>query len=275
MPQQPLADRIRPQSLNDFVGQAHLVGEGKPIRQMIETDDSRPDGGNFLGSIVWFGVILWGASGLFTQLQNALNKIWEVRAAPGRHPLRFLLNRFLSFGVVLTAGSLVVGTMVINTGLTIAIRELDDVADFALLIRPLQLIITMTMITLMFAMIFKILPDVLIGWRDVWVGAAFTAFLFVLGQFGVGLYLSNSDPGSVFGAAGSLTIILVWIYYSAQIMLFGAEFTEVWARHHGVQIRPDDDAMWISEAQAKREAEAAGREYFSTEDRRVAASGDA
>jgi len=99
--------------------------------------------------------------------------------------------------------------------------------------------------------------------------------LFLIGQFGVGLYLSNSDPGSVFGAAGSLTIILVWIYYSAQIMLFGAEFTEVWARHHGAQIRPDDDAMWISEAQAKREAEAAGREYFSTEDRRTPATSDA
>jgi len=243
------------------------VGEeaANTIRDMLSGQEDRPEGSNFLGTVVWFSVVLWGASGLFAQLQNALNKIWEVKAMPGRSPLVFFKNRFLSFSVVILAGFLTVTTMLINTGLTIAIQNVQAIADIAFIVRPLQLIVTMFMITVMFAMIFKILPDVIIAWKDVWVGAAFTAFLFLLGQFGVGLYLSQSDVGSVFGAAGSLTIILVWIYYSAQIMLFGAEFTEVWARHHGASIRPDGDAVWINEAQARREAEAAGVEFFERE----------
>jgi membrane protein len=126
--------------------------------------------------------------------------------------------------------------------------------------------------TLLIAAVFKILPDVLIRWRDLWVGAAFTAFLFYLGQLIVGLYLSRANVGSIFGAAGSLTAVLVWIYYTAQILLFGAEFTEVWARYHGVSLRPDSDATWINEAQARREAARAnvGFDETDTEEHKAA-----
>lgn len=239
------------------------VGEevAQTFRNLLQSSEEREG----TGTVIWIAVIIWGASGLFSQLQSALNKIWEVKAMPGRSPWYFVKNRMISASIVLLAGITLLSTMLINTGITWAIDTMPTVADTAIIIRPLQLIISVVMTTFLFAMIYKVLPDVIIGWKDVWVGAAFTSFLFFAGQFAVGLYIANSDQGSVFGAAGSLTVVLVWIYYSAQILLFGAEFTEVWARHHGASIRPDEGAVWINEAQARREAEAAGKEFISTQ----------
>jgi len=231
------------------------------FRGLLQSSEERE--GDLAGTIIWITVIVWGASGLFAQLQNALNKIWEVKAMPGRSPLYFIRNRAISASIVLLAGGTLLSTMVVNTGISMAIEHFEEAAALAFIIRPMQLVVSVTMTTFLFAMVYKVLPDVIIGWKDVWVGAAFTSFLFFLGQFAVGLYLSNSDIGSVFGAAGSLTVVLVWIYYSAQILLFGAEFTEVWARHHGSSIVPDEGAVWINEAQARREAEAAGKEFIS------------
>lgn len=177
---------------------------------------------------------------------------------PGRSWLVLIKNRLLSFTVVLIASFLLLLGLVANIAMNRITQTVESTLLIDLGIRIAQLVISMSLMTALFGMIFKILPDVIIKWRDVWVGAAFTAFLFMVGQFLVGFYLARSDVGSVFGAAGSLTVILVWIYYSAQILLFGAEFTEVWARHHGAYIRPDEDAVWINEAQAHREAKAAG-----------------
>ncbi len=230
------------------------------LRQLMLNNDqqAQQQETSFWGKMVWFSVVIWGASGVFAQLQSALNRIWEVRAIPGRSPLVFFKNRILSLAVVIVAGFLLLVSMAINTGLSVLIHNFEEIRRFSFLIRPIQLITTMMLLTILFAMIYKILPDALISWKVVWVGSLFTAFLFFIGQFAVGLYLANSNVGTVFGAAGSLTVILVWIYYSSQILLFGAEFTEVWARHIGIAIRPDDDAVWVNEAQARREAEAAG-----------------
>lgn len=210
-----------------------------------------------VGTIIWFAVMLWGASGIFSQLQKALNKIWEVKGRPGRSPLVFVKDRLLSFGIVVFVAAMLLATMVINTGLTALMAKNLQLAQFTGIVRPLQVLVSLALATMMVATVFKILPDVDIRWKDVWVGAAFTAMLFIAGQFAVGLYIANANIGSVFGAAGSLTVILVWIYYSAQILLFGAEFTEVWARHHGVRIQPDSDAMWTNEDQAQLEIERA------------------
>lgn len=229
------------------------VGEnGALIIESLITSQpqTRADG---FGALIWFAVVIWGASGLFAQLQHALNKIWEVRPVPGRSPFALIKNRLFSFLIVILVGLVLFATTLINTLLNAAVRDADSPA-FALIVRPAQFVVTVAMITLLIAAVFKVLPDVFIRWRDVLVGAAFTAVLFFIGQFLVGLYLSNADIGSVFGTAGSLTIILVWIYYSAQILLFGAEFTEVWARHHGHYIRPDGDAAWVSDSRARREA---------------------
>ncbi|MGQ9909340.1 MAG: YihY/virulence factor BrkB family protein [Candidatus Flexifilum sp.] len=229
------------------------VGEnGALIIKSIITSQpqTRADG---FGALLWFAVVIWGASGLFAQLQHALNKIWEVRPVPGRSPFALIKNRLFSFLIVILVGLVLFATTLINTLLNNVVREADSTVS-ALIVRPAQFVITVTMITLLIAVVFKVLPDVFIRWRDVLVGSAFTAVLFFIGQFLVGLYLANADIGSVFGTAGSLTVILVWIYYSAQILLFGAEFTEVWARHHGHYIRPDGDATWVNEIRARREA---------------------
>jgi membrane protein len=215
---------------------------------------------DLLGTIIWISVVLWGASGLFAQLQSALNKIWEVRPVPGRSPTAILKARLFSFIVVIVVGLVLLFTMLINTSISRALLSPES-ATFDFLVRPVQFFITTLMTTVLIAAVFKILPDVIIRWHDLWVGALVTALLFYLGQLIVGLYLSRANVGSVFGAAGSLTAILVWIYYSAQILLFGAEFTEVWARHHGAYIRPDADATWVNEAKARREALRANVEF--------------
>lgn len=204
---------------------------------------------------IWLAVVIWGVTGIFTQIQRALNIIWEVRVVPGRAVWILIKNRLLAIFTLLVAGVFMVGSTVFNAALS--------AADVGLLVRPLQFAITLTMISLVFATLFKILPDVTIAWKDVAVGAVFTALLFILGQFVVGLYLTSSDIGSVYGAAGSLTVILVWIYYSAQIFLFGAEFTEVWARQHGAVIVPDEDAEWVNPEKAAAEQDAA-RKFRST-----------
>jgi membrane protein len=236
---------------------AATVGEdaAQTMRGLMVTENqTRSD---TVGTIIWFSVMLWGASGIFAQLQKALNRIWEVRGKPGRSPLVFVKDRLLSFGVVAFAATLLLGGMIINTGLSAVLTKSDQLAQFSLLLRPLQVLVTLAITTVLFATMFKVLPDVTIRWKDVWVGAAFTAILFIIGQFVVGLYIANANIGSVFGAAGSLTVILVWIYYSAQILLFGAEFTEVWARHYGVHLQPDADAVWVNQFQADQEQEQA------------------
>ena len=247
-----------PNAIEETIG----ADAAQTVRDMLDNNE-QDRSASPIGAIIWFSVVIWGASGLFAQLQQALNKIWEVRAAPGRSPVHFVTNRVISFAIVLVAAFLLLTTLVINTGLAAVLEDADVVGSSQAILRIGQIVVNMAMLTIMFAMIFKILPDVIIRWTDVWVGSAFTALLFFVGQFAVSLYLSNTDAGSVFGAAGSLTILLVWIYYSAQILLFGAEFTEVWARRHGAAIRPDRDAVWINEAQARREAEAAGLDFDS------------
>jgi membrane protein len=221
------------------------------INQVIE-ENTREES-DLLGTVVWFAVSIWGASGLFTQLQKAMNRIWEVRPMPRRPLVAFAINRMLSLSVILVAGLLLLATLVMNTGVNIVIREVESYADMVFLIRPLQFVITIFMMTVLFMLLFAILPDVIIRWQDVMVGAILTAFLFFLGQFMLGIYLANANIGSAFGAAGSLTVILVWIYYSAQIFLFGAQFTEVWARRYGAFIRPSQGSDWRNITQTQEE----------------------
>lgn len=225
------------------------------VQQALDQTDS-PQASSIPSLILWFGVIFWGVSGLFSQVQKALNIIWEVRLMPGVSPAVLVKNRLLSFSVVLVASSLLVISTVTNT----ALGQMDVGPVATVFLAITRFLITWVVMTLIFASVFKILPDVIIQWDDVLVGALFTAFLFLIGQSVVGLYINNTDVGSVYGAAGSLTIILVWVYYTAQIFLFGAEFTEVWAVHHGAQLRPDNDAVWVNPEKAAEEFERA-REF--------------
>jgi membrane protein len=184
-----------------------------------------------LGGVVMMGI---AASGLFGELQGALNEIWEVPPRPSRGIVVLLKERLASFSMILVIGFLLLVSLVLSAvlaGLHGFVTGLFPGA--ALVMELLNFVVSFGVITLLFAMIFKILPDAQIRWGDVWVGAAFTSFLFVVGKLAIGLYLGNTGAGSVYGAASSLVIVLLWVYYSSQLLFFGAEFTQVYASRYG------------------------------------------
>lgn len=218
-----------------------LIGPdgGETIRTMIESAGDL--GGGVGKQIAGLAALLFGATGAFGQLQKALNRAWEVEKKEGGGVVGILLKRLLSFGMVLTIGFLLLVSLVISAVLAALGDAASSVAGEGLAsvgVQVANVVVGLAVITVLFALLFKVLPDATIAWRDVWVGAAVTAVLFTLGRTAIGLYLGTSDPGSAFGAAGSLALVLVWIYYSALILLFGAEFTQAWAAQVGEGIQP-------------------------------------
>jgi membrane protein len=234
-----------------------LLGvEGREFVEGMIESAGKPETGltaTFIGVVT----LLFGALGVFGELQNSLNTIWEVKPKPPRNWIdgirRFVLRRLLSFTMVLGIGFLLLASLVISA----AVSALGDyignrwpLADQGINAQWLQLInflVSFIVITFLFAMIFKFLPEIKIAWKDVWLGATVTSALFSLGKFLIGLYLGRSEVGNTFGAAGSLAILLIWIYYSAQILFFGAEFTQVYANRYGSRIVPDPDVVKLTE----------------------------
>jgi membrane protein len=199
---------------------------------------------------------------VFGELQSSLNTIWEVKPKPGRGLLGQLKDRFLSFTMVLGVAFLLLVSLVLSTVLS----GLGNAVAGALpggegIWQVVTFLFTFSVITGLFALIFKYIPDAQIQWRDVWLGAAVTALLFTVGKFLLGLYLGKAAPGSSYGAAGSIIALVVWVYYAAQILFLGAEFTQVQARRNGTGIRPSKDAMpaddAASDAQGQRGVERA------------------
>jgi membrane protein len=202
------------------------------VRGMIERA-SRPSAG-ILAAVGGLVTMVIGASGVFAQLQAALNEIWNVPPKPRRGILVMLKERVASFSIIVVIGFLLLVSLVLSAALSALhgyVGSLFSGATFVM--ELLNFAVSFGVVTLLFAMIFKILPDADIRWSDVWIGAAFTAFLFAVGKLAIGLYLGNTTAGSVYGAASSLVIILLWIYYSSQLLFFGAEFTQVYARRYG------------------------------------------
>jgi membrane protein len=215
-----------------------LVGaEGAEFVAGLMANTGSP-GEGVLALVLGVLTLLFGALGVFNELHNSLNIIWNVRVEKPRgfwqSIKRVVLGRLLSFTMILGIGFLLLVSLVVTAGLS-AIQEIPGEAfpipEFIL--QLLNLVISLGVITVLFALIFKFLPDARIGWRDVWMGAFVTSLLFSLGKTAIGLYLGNSAVGSTFGAAGSLVLLLLWIYYSAQILFFGAEFTQVYANQYG------------------------------------------
>jgi membrane protein len=220
------------------------------VQGMIETA-SRPATG-LTASAIGALTLLFGALGVFGELQNSLNTIWEVKPKPAKNFLdgvkRFVVKRLMSFTMVLGIGFLLLASLVISAAISALGEYIGTrwpLADFWL--QLINLTISFAVITLLFAMIFKFLPEIKIAWKDVWLGAAVTSALFSLGKFLIGLYLGRSQVGNIFGAAGSLAILLIWIYYSAQIVFLGAEFTQVYASTYGSKIVPDPGMVKITE----------------------------
>ncbi|MEL6614558.1 MAG: YihY/virulence factor BrkB family protein [Bacteroidota bacterium] len=227
-----------------LVGQVgDLVGpEGaEAIRTMIENASTL--GSGIGGKLLGLAALLFGATGAFGQLQKALNRAWEVdEAASGGGLATLVMKRVLSFGMVLTIAFLLLVSLAMSAVLSAvgdAAGGLVPNAFAGTLVDLLNTVVSLGVVALLFALMFRTLPDADVRWRDVWVGAFATAVLFTLGKFLIGLYLGRSDPGSAFGAAGSLALILIWIYYSALIVLVGAEFTQAWAERVGGGIEPD------------------------------------
>jgi membrane protein len=218
---------------------------GIKVIQDIATNASKPQAG-ILATAIGVVVALFGASGVFGQLQDALNTIWGVKPKPGGGIMGFIRTRFLSFAMVGGVCFLLLVSLTIETvlrGFSVYLRNVIPGGDIVAL--ALFLIFDLAIIILLFAMIFRYLPDAKIAWRDVWVGATLTAVLFALGKFVLGLYLGSGAAGSAYGAASSLITLLLWIYYAAQILLFGAEFTQVYANTYGTRVEPQEHAVKI------------------------------
>jgi membrane protein len=188
-----------------------------------------------------------GATGVFVQLQDALNSIWGVRRKPGRGLRNFIKDRLLSFALILGIGFLLLVSLILSAGLSALGNFVTGLLPAqATLWQWINFGVSFGVITLLFAVIFKVLPDVKIAWRDVWIGALLTALLFNLGKYLLGLYLGRSSVTSAYGAAGSLVIVLLWVYYSAQILFFGAKFTQIYSNRYGSHLEPAPGAEAVT-----------------------------
>ena len=217
-----------------------LVGEqGAQVIEVGLNNASQPELSS-VASIISVVVLLIGASGVFAQLQEALNTVWDVKVKPDRGIWNFIRKRLLSFGMVLAIGFLLLVSLLLSAVLSgIGKLQINLLPGITPVWQLLNFGISFGFITLLFALIYYYLPDVKILWKDVWIGAIMTALLFTIGKFAIGLYLGRGSLGSAYGAAGSLIVFLAWVFYSAQILLFGAELTQVYARKRGRSIRPN------------------------------------
>ena len=266
------------EALSGQVG-SMIGNDGARTVQTMITHSKQPGAsGGALGTLLGIGALILGATGAFMQLQTALDRAWEVKPDPEAGGIRnFIFKRVLSLGMVLGIAFLLLVSLALSAALSAvggAIGALIPGAS-AVVVGVLQTLVSLAVITLLFAAIFKVLPDAQIAWRDVWVGALVTAVLFEVGKWAIGLYLGNSNPGKAYGAAGSLAVLLVWIYYTAMIVLFGAEFTQTWATRRGSGIHPEEGAVKVTEDTPPAGKGEAKKTDETPEQKRTAAAGRA
>ncbi|MFL5617815.1 MAG: YihY/virulence factor BrkB family protein [Gemmatimonadaceae bacterium] len=232
---------------NAIIGQVgHLIGPASAAQvAAIISNANRSEQATSVATVVSLVALILGATGTFAWLQGALNKAWGVKPDPKRNQIRvFLVKRVFSFGILITVAFL----LLVSLALSAVIAAISHALTTQFGIPPVVLqwvtaVGSLLVIALLFAVMFRYLPDARIGWRDVRAGAIGTALLFVLGRTLIGLYLGRSDPGSVYGAAGSLALVLIWVYYTSMIVLFGAEFAKLWAQRYGKGIVPIEGAV--------------------------------
>ena len=224
-----------------------LVGtEGGEAIQALVSAARKPTTGAW-ATVIAVVTLFVGATGVFVQLQDALNSIWGVRRKPGRGLRNFIKDRLLSFALILGIGFLLLVSLILSAGLSALGNFVTGLLPAqATLWQWINFGVSFGVITLLFAVIFKVLPDVKIAWRDVWIGALLTALLFNLGKYLLGLYLGRSSVTSAYGAAGSLVIVLLRVYYSAQILFFGAKFTQIYSNRYGSHLEPAPGAEAVT-----------------------------
>jgi membrane protein len=240
-----------------IIGQIRSVA-GPSAADAIQTatkDASQNSAGTAIAATIGVVTLLIGATNVFRQLQESLDFIWGVRIRPDAGIMAVLRRHFMSFTLFLVIGFLLLVSLVLSALLALASAKLGSLLPGLSRLWPLfDFLLSFAIITVLFGLSYKLLPSVKIAWRDVWVGAAATSLLFTIGKLLIGLYLGNSAVGSAYGAAGSVLVILVWVYYSAQIFLFGAEFTFVYSNRYGSRIQPSQYAVFIEEHLAALEA---------------------
>jgi len=233
---------------------------GEQVRTIIEKSEQKPSGG-LIPTILSIAGLIFGATGALGQLQKSLNRTWDVEPDPDQGGIKaFLTKRVFSLGILLVVAFMLLVSLVISAALSGMGDRLNSFLPSGLsepVLQAVNLLVSLAGVTLLFAAMFKVLPDAKISWRSVWVGALVTAVLFVLGKFLIGLYLGKSNPGQAYGAAGSLAVLLLWIYYSSLIVLFGAEFTETWAQERrGETIEPEPGAIRVKREKQRVESSA-------------------
>jgi membrane protein len=232
------------ETLQGMIGQE----SAQTVQEMIQTSNEKPKTGMF-STIIGFVALLFGAGGVVGQLQTSLNKIWEVSPKPGQGIWGFIRQRFFSFAMVLAIGFLLLVSLLVTALLSSFTGMLSSLlGDATFVAHAIDILVSFGFVTLLFALIYKYVPDVEIQWKDVWVGAALTSVLFTIGKYLIGLYIGTSGVSSSFGAAGSLITVLVWVYYSSLIFFLGAEFTKVYASEYGSGVVPAEHAERIDNA---------------------------
>lgn len=238
-----------------FHGINGMVGDqaAAQIQSMIKSAEL--SGKTTSAVIIGAVTLLFGATSVFAEIQDSINMIWKVKAKPKRGWLKLIQDRLLSSSLIVGLGFLLIVSLVV-TGLVDALsgvltRFLPDIT--VIFMQILNVVISFAVITILFGVIFKVLPDVKISWKDVRSGALFTAVLFMIGRFLIGIYISTTGTGSTYGAAGSLIVILVWVYYTAAILYFGAEFTQSYAEFYGIKIAPADYAVHIQQTEVEKD----------------------
>lgn len=224
------------------------------VQEMIARGNEPTNGA--IATVLGVATLLFGASGLFGQLQDSLNTIWEVQPKPRRGILGFVRDRFLSFSMVLGIAFLLLVSLALSAVITLMGSTLGTLSESWQWIGHVSdFVVSWALITVLFAMMFKLLPDVEMAWRDVWLGAVLTALMFMVGKLAIGFYLGHSAMASAYGVAGSFVVLLVWIYYAAQIFFFGAEFTQVYANRYGSRIEPAEHAEKVPEIERAQRGE--------------------
>jgi membrane protein len=206
------------------------------------------------GAIIGGIILIIAATGVFTEIQGSVNHMWSIQAKPKKEILKFLGNRLLSFSLIIGFGFISMVCLIVNSLMDLLSNYLKNYfSNFSVYVfYTINLALTLAAIILLFTVIFRILPDAIIRWRDAAIGASFTGLLFILGKFLIGVYVSHSNIGIVYGTAASIIVILTWVYYSSIILYLGAEFTKIYARDYGGGIRPSDTAVFIIRREAAR-----------------------
>lgn len=219
------------------------IDAAETVQNMLK--DTQDEEQSLISTIIGIATLIFGATGVFYHLQLSINAVWEIKTDPKAGFKKLLLDRVISFGFVLVIGFLLLVSFVITAGISILQKYIEQALPEVMvyLVYILNTVVSVGILTVLFALIFRFLPDAQVRWKTVWIGSIITALLFILGEYLLGLYFANASPGSAYGAAGSIIIILLWVSYACLILFFGAEFTWIYSKRYGIGIKPKGHAI--------------------------------